>query len=388
MPRPAPALPARGAPARRPVPLALLALTALALPVLAAAPSSAAPAAAAATRAVSVFPTDALTVADPAQLTGRRVDLPLPDCEERRTDCHTVRLLNGLDGFDLDPRLAVQFDADVDPSAVAANMRVRRAGGGFTTGVDRVVYDPDSHTVYAHPQRQLAPGTEHVLQVQGSRGVPAARSTFTTLSATDGLLDMRRQLDSGEAYEDAGLEPDERRLEVDAVVPAAGTTLSYVADLGDTEAPPAAVPDVSGTGAGSYVFGSFRAPQWINRRAFIPQVPTGTDGPEVDRAERLGFVMILPAGRRPRAAGRSRCSATASPAPRRTCSSPPRRTPPAGWRRSPPTSSATASARQQVAGHDGERHAGAPRVRPRRRPGPRRHDHQHRGLSTALQPSR
>ena len=277
--------------------LALLAVPALALPVLAVPPAAAAPA----TRVVQVFPTDALTVPDAAQLTGRRVALPQPDCEQRLTDCRTVRLLNQLDGFDLDPRLAVTFDDAVDAYAVAAAMRVRRADGGFSTGVDRVVYDPETHTVYAHPQRQLAPGTEHVLEVQAGRGVPGARSTFTTLSATDGLLDMRRQLDSGAAYEAAGLEPGgDRKLEVQAVVPAEGTTLSYVRDLGDeggTEE--VAVPDVSATGAGSYVFGSFRAPQWINRKSFIPQVPTGTDGPEVVRAKRLGFVMVLPEGAEP-----------------------------------------------------------------------------------------
>ena len=168
--------------------LALLAVPALALPVLAVPPAAAAPA----TRVVQVFPTDALTVPDAAQLTGRRVALPQPDCAQRLTDCRTVRLLNQLDGFDLDPRLAVTFDDAVDAYAVAAAMRVRRADGGFSTGVDRVVYDPETHTVYAHPQRQLAPGTEHVLEVQAGRGVPGARSTFTTLSATDGLLDMRR----------------------------------------------------------------------------------------------------------------------------------------------------------------------------------------------------
>ena len=82
-----------GARAPRPVPFALLTVTALALPVLAAPPAGAAPVAPAATRVVQVFPTDALTVADPAQLTGRRIDLPQPDCETRPTDCHTVRLL-------------------------------------------------------------------------------------------------------------------------------------------------------------------------------------------------------------------------------------------------------------------------------------------------------
>jgi len=93
-------------------------------------------------RVVSAFPSDASTVPDPAQLTGRRVNLPLPDCGVRPTDCNTVRLLNQLDGFDLDPRLAVTFDRAVDPAAVAAGMRVTPVGGSSGTGVDRLSTTP------------------------------------------------------------------------------------------------------------------------------------------------------------------------------------------------------------------------------------------------------
>ena len=67
-----------------------------------------------------------------------------------------------------------------------------------------------------------------------------------------------------------------RKLAVQAVVPAAGTTISYVRDLGDDGGTAEAeVPDVSSTGAGSYVFGSFRAPQWINRKASSPRSRPG-----------------------------------------------------------------------------------------------------------------
>ena len=36
---------------------------------------------------VGPFPTDFLTVPDPTQKTGLRVNLPLPDCTARPTDC-------------------------------------------------------------------------------------------------------------------------------------------------------------------------------------------------------------------------------------------------------------------------------------------------------------
>ena len=59
--------------------------------------------------APSLFPSDTLTVPDAGQITGKRLNLPLPDCDARRSDCEDVRLLNQLDGFDLDPRVAIGF---------------------------------------------------------------------------------------------------------------------------------------------------------------------------------------------------------------------------------------------------------------------------------------
>jgi len=177
-------------------------------------------------RVVSAFPNDASTVPDPAQLTGRRVNLPLPDCQVRPTDCNTVRLLNQLDGFDLDPRLAVTFDRAVNPAVVAAGMRVTPVGGSSGTGVDRVVYDSAANTVYAHPRRQLTPGTTYRITVdtanqgkanqgntnQGNGDRRDGATTFTTLSATDGLKNMVTQLDSGSAYTAAGIAAQDRGL--------------------------------------------------------------------------------------------------------------------------------------------------------------------------------
>ena len=77
-------------------------------------------------RVTRLFPTDALTVRDRSQATGRRVALPRPECRTRSTDCHDIALLNRLDGFDLDPRLALRFDRPVDPAAVAGASASRR----------------------------------------------------------------------------------------------------------------------------------------------------------------------------------------------------------------------------------------------------------------------
>jgi len=284
-------------------------------------------------QAVSVFPSDDLTVRDRTQLTGRRVNLPLPDCAARPTDCNTVRLLNHLDGFDLDPRLALRFAAPVDPAAIAAATVVEQLGGsrdGARTGVDRVVYDAATNTVYAHPAQQLSPGTTYRLRVGnagdnnnaggnngggnngggnngggnngggnwgGDRGaVPRAQSTFTTLSATDGLTDMVRQLDNGSAYRAAGIPGGSRGLQVDAAFPAAGTTMTYTRDLGSNKLVTDPVPNTSVAAAGTYVFGSYLAPSWLTPDGDIPQTPTADAGPRVRGQARLPFVAILPAG--------------------------------------------------------------------------------------------
>jgi hypothetical protein len=42
---------------------------------------------------LTILPDDALTVADANQLTGRRMNLPLPDCTARPSDCDEIRLV-------------------------------------------------------------------------------------------------------------------------------------------------------------------------------------------------------------------------------------------------------------------------------------------------------
>src|SRR5512134_1327519 len=71
-----------------------------------------------AARVESLFPTDRLTVADPDQVTGRRVALPLPPCGADEAGCHEVRLLNQIDGFSVSPRLSIRFSGPVALSTV------------------------------------------------------------------------------------------------------------------------------------------------------------------------------------------------------------------------------------------------------------------------------
>jgi hypothetical protein len=66
------------------------------------------------------FPSDAFTVADPTQNTGRRVSLALPDCTVRPSDCNDLTVINTLDGFNLQPWLSVPFDGEIDVATVTS----------------------------------------------------------------------------------------------------------------------------------------------------------------------------------------------------------------------------------------------------------------------------
>ena len=56
------------------------------------------------------FPSDIFTVADPTHNTGRRVNLPYPDCSVRVSDCEDLDVINTLDGFGLQTRISIPFD--------------------------------------------------------------------------------------------------------------------------------------------------------------------------------------------------------------------------------------------------------------------------------------
>src|SRR5262245_5682133 len=64
------------------------------------------------------FPTDWFTVADQSHLTGQRIALPYPDCNQRPSDCEDRAVLNTLDGFNLQPRLSIPFDGSIDVTTV------------------------------------------------------------------------------------------------------------------------------------------------------------------------------------------------------------------------------------------------------------------------------
>ena len=116
----------------------------------------------------SPFPADWLTVADRSQRTGLRVANALPRCAGGRSACDELHLLAELDGFDLDPRLALRFSGAIDVSSVSQRsvFVIRLAAGPpEIMGVDRIVWDPDTLTLHARPENLLEPETRYGLVV-------------------------------------------------------------------------------------------------------------------------------------------------------------------------------------------------------------------------------
>lgn len=239
----------------------------------------------AAPRVTSIFPSNAMTVRDRGQRTGVRVALESDGCATVSA-CGMIARINELDGFDLDPRIAVTFDRPVDPARAAKQISITR-GWWDRTGVERVVYDAATHTVYAHPKRQLRPGTTYRLAVAGGRGASTSQA-FTTMSATDGLVDLARQVERSRPS----------ALRVEAIADARTATLEYLQDVGGDDLARTVVP-TPGL-AGRITIGSFLAPSWLRADGTIAQTPTRDAGPRVVGTTRLPFVLTTPPGRAPR----------------------------------------------------------------------------------------
>jgi hypothetical protein len=265
----------------------------------------------------AVFPDDRFTVADPQQVSGRRVDLPVPQCTEADYSiCDGLRLLNQLDGFDLQPRVYVPFSGAIDVASVDPHT-LWVEGPGIHAGLIEVVFDPRTDILEGLVDRQLAEDTTYTIVV--SRGVrdrsgrPIAaerRVSFTTETATLELDRLRRSLDSGVAYAQAGIAAADRGLSFNqggltTVFAGPSVVKEGITRNDQTSADPKAaltsstVPDLVDPGTvGWYAFGSYLSPQFVTSDAVIPQVPT-TQTPPARSAARLGFAMLVPAGTPP-----------------------------------------------------------------------------------------
>jgi hypothetical protein len=249
-----------------------------------------------------LFPSDRLTVGDPAQLTGRRVALPKPDCGARPSDCHEIELIDQLDGFDLDPRIEVRFGRPIDVGKVGADtLYVERAdGAGGHIRVNRLVWSPARNALYGAPASLLEESTTYRLVVSPALSGTGASTVFTTMSASAGLQQMRRALDDGSAYDAAGIAPVSRGLHVAQVFPAAEVLrIRRLEDRGPGDLVSEDVINAAVQSAGQYAFGSFESPSWLTADRVIPQPPTKDGQPAVQGSETVGFTLIVPSGSKP-----------------------------------------------------------------------------------------
>jgi hypothetical protein len=110
------------------------------------------------------FPSDRFTVTDHSNNTGLRVALPT-DCKDRPSDCDDLRVVNTLDGFNVEPRISISFDGPIDLSTVDSSTvffvrlgSARREGDeahGTRIGINQVVWDPDGNVLHAKSDQLL-----------------------------------------------------------------------------------------------------------------------------------------------------------------------------------------------------------------------------------------
>ncbi len=260
----------------------------------------------------SAFPADRFTVADPAQLTGRRVALPVPACgPDTRSTCDALQLLNTLDGFDLQPRVFLPFSGDIDVRTVTP-ATVYVEGAGTRVGLQQLTYDPEGDLLAGTTREQLQEQTRYELvvtrAVRDPDGGPLereVRTPFTTMSSTTELDRLRRALDDGSAYTQAGIASRAASFQqggVTTVFPPAFAELITRRD--QRSADPAAplvsepVPNLAAAGAGCFAFGSIQSPQFARADSTIAPTPSGST-PRALGAQRIGFALIVPAGPAP-----------------------------------------------------------------------------------------
>jgi dienelactone hydrolase len=303
-----------------------------------------------ATEATAIFPSDRHTTADPAQLTGRRVSLAMPSCPSDPSGCDDVTLLNQLDGFSVNPRLAITFDGAIKIESVTRETAflVPLAPEPMATPIalGQLVWDPDGKVLYARPERALLQAriyavivTTRVLDAEGRRLRPApdflrpregtghdrkvethlwkalapsglkwadiaAIALFTTQSVTADLERMRAVLESrappaltfdlapggaASVYPRAALQGIELRRQV-------ATTGMLLG-----EPMPLALHLLPATEVRAIAFGRYRSPSFLTADRHIPQVPTRRPYPQPAVEEEIHVTLFVPEGARPAA---------------------------------------------------------------------------------------
>lgn len=294
--------------------------------------------------ATGPYPSEVLTVADSAQKTGRRINLPKTDCAADPLSCIVQPALNQLDGFNLQPRIRVRFSGAIDPATLrnaifyvaldnlAAGERGLHKPGDLIV-INEVVYDPGTFSVFAKPDTFLDQHRRYALvvttNVRDSAGVAVGASpAFAACADNSSLPGCPRATDFG-MIAAAGIPPStiagasvfntvsatawlERARDL---LPAIDPSFKRgpVVDLSQyptavwhqqTGASPVAftdqpLPFALLPGVSRIAFGTFASPSYLNAAQTIDMPGTGVPLPPVRRVEQIPFNVYLPVGPKP-----------------------------------------------------------------------------------------
>src|SRR3954451_12649705 len=287
-----------------------------------------------------IFPDDAFTVRDKAQLTGRRVhfrrglDYPNVGGRVRKgctsktySICDSFRELNKLDGFDLQPRVTVPFTGGVKLASVNdKNLFITTAGGKFAGGLGQLTFDPATRILAGISDKFLKEGTRYRIHVtsgiRDGRGkrVKACRGAcvigFTTRTASGELVRIRKALDAAAPSKLAFTQNGANDVFLAAsVAPSVSGPVNGMVRVDQVKADPnapgafesSAVPNLIPPGqAGYFAFGSFLSPryQYASASGHQDSATGRTDGeippvttrktPKPLGADRLTAIVVTP----------------------------------------------------------------------------------------------
>ena len=296
----------------------------------------------------ALFPSDRQTVPDPRQATGRRVALPLPDCRVDAAGCDEIRLVNELDGWSVNPRVAIRFSGPValDSLTKASAFIVPLLPEALPApvGLGQLVWDGASHTLYARPERALLQARRYALvlttRVLDDAGQPlapvlnaplvseaaygvsaqgvvlqrlkplgitrrevAAVTVFTTQSVTAGLEQMRAVIEAGPAPElrfalgPAGARSAYARVELDGVELRRHVATDPAARFAEPVTLP--LPLVPPTDVRIIAYGRFPSRSFLTADRVVPATATRAEAPAVQGREDVDVTVYLPSGTTP-----------------------------------------------------------------------------------------
>jgi dienelactone hydrolase len=289
------------------------------------------------------FPTNLQTTPDSSQLTGVRVDLPKPDCGAQAGTCADIDVLNGLDGFNVQPRVSIQFDGPIDVSTVSnatVHLLDTSCHACAPIGINQVVWEPSANTLHFESDELLKQDTTYLLVattgLKDDGGQPvertsfqrelnfgqtseaaskayrkalidtldaagvdlehvAAASLFTTQSVTADLEKIRRQIDQSSPGP-ASILGSFDRSNVSGIVFCRQTSTTLPCS---NSAVPLAGLDVFPGSVGKIVFGRYDSPDYETAAKVIPPTGTRTGSPAQRGTNQVYFNLFLPSGPRP-----------------------------------------------------------------------------------------